>query len=123
MKNYCIKRNLTTINFINTINNSFSYDDVINLNVVKNNLIKLSILDDEEASYLTKVINEYKNEKITLEFLACLIDDQLRDQLMNKKVDIRKFYMPKDEHDLEDYLNEEDLNNNNNLNDEDYEYN
>lgn len=123
MKAYCVKRKLNTINFVNTLNNALSYDDTIDLNVVRKNLIKFSILDEEEAAYFIKLLSEYKNEVITSEFLACLLDEQLREQIINGKFDRRKFMMPKDEYDLEDYLNEEedDNDNNNYNNDDDFE--
>lgn len=89
IRNYCSKTKINASQLINSLNNIYSKNNDIDLEIVKKNLIKFSVLSEAEADFLINEILNYKNESIKADYFICLIDDQYRqkkiDQIKDKK--------------------------------------
>lgn len=80
IRQYCIKMRINSINLLHSLNNIYVPNDEVDLNTVKKNLIKFSILSEEEAEFFVRTILDYKNESVKAEFFVCLIDSQFTEK-------------------------------------------
>ena len=126
IKNYCIKMKLNSMSLLNMINNSrFSINDEVDLNSIKINLVKFSILNENEAEFFTKTLFDYKNDKIKIDNFICLIDEQYKIKNQNKSKIINSTKQTKEENIeniYDNYKGESDEIDNIYNNDDDYEY-
>jgi len=117
IQDYCIKTRINSINLVRSLNNVYVPNDGVDLEIVKKNLIKLSILSEEEAEFFIQKIRDYRNEEIKIDYFICLIDDQFAEQKLNgkeneykgvKNNNLDNLYKDSDDELLEIYNNDDD---------------
>jgi len=117
IRQYCIKMRINSINLLQSLNNVYMANDEVDLLIVKKNLIKFSILTEEEAEFFIKTIFDYKNESVKSEYFICLIDSQYTEKKIEENEEgnpaaadknIEDMYRDEEDELLEIYNNDDD---------------